>query len=74
MLYYPTEMDRKRILERVASRETKERITVSVSKDVLDAFKRICADRPLSPVVEELMREFLSDEAGESAGKNNRHK
>lgn len=52
-------MDAKKILEKIQTRAPKERLTISVSKDVLDGFKVIAKDKFISPIVDELMREFI---------------
>lgn len=52
-------VDSKRILDKVKSREAKTRMTISIDPALLESFKKVCADRALSPVIEEMIREFV---------------
>ena len=51
-------MDARKILNRVRSAESKDRISITIDKDLLKDFKRIIGDRTISAMIEELVREF----------------
>ena len=61
-------MDSKKILDKVrpVGQQTKTRMSITIDPDLLESFKRVCGDRAVSPVVEELIREFV-----DSAKKSN---
>lgn len=54
-------MDSRKILNKVPnvkSEKLKARISVSIDPDLLERFKKVLDNRPLSPVIEELVREL----------------
>lgn len=51
-------MDAKKILDQVSDGSTKTRFTVSIDEKLFEEFKRICGARPVSPVVEAILRDF----------------
>lgn len=54
-------MDPRKILEKIDSRETKERFTISIDGNLLNQFKKLCGERSLSAVMEEMAREFIRE-------------
>ena|SRR3990167_1567534 len=57
-------MDTRKILARVpVADQPKERITVTVSKDIYETFKSLIKGRAVSPVIDEMMRDFVESES-----------
>lgn len=59
-------MDAKKILDKVELKagDQRARFSVSIDPRVFEAFKDICGKRPISAVIEELIREFNESAQG----------
>lgn len=57
----------KEILERIPEKidEDRARFTISLDKETFELFKKLCGNRPLSNVVEELIKGFNDEISGE---------
>jgi hypothetical protein len=58
-------VDSSKILEKLATEEDRERVSLYLSKHVYEDFKKACQNAPVSRVVEELMKEFIKSTKSE---------
>lgn len=56
-----TQIDSKAILEKLELEDDRGKVTLYLSKSLYGKFKKICGKAPASRVVEELMKQFISN-------------
>lgn len=54
-------MDSKKIIEKLRGEADRERVSLYLSKALMDELKAVCAPISASRVIEELIKEFLTD-------------